>query len=344
MHVPKFISQIPVQFNHAFHSVSVKGSNAKKGAVNFLKSRGDHFAQSDFWKNYGKPLYERNIEPLKKGDYLFLAGMTCVAAAVVIVAIKIFTIAAFPLALGCASLIFMGTCSYLSNQTRQHFDDLAWDRVDEIRKLADKTTPNNQNFGDISAERAHLSKPVFNHLKDDLKQLDEEIRAFKSAVISSNYEDKKKIIKTHLTLLKSIVQAHAQDLACIQALEKEIDKSGQKNQDFTALESQKQKLHDLQTAPARDHIADMQKQVNALVKALQGPNLADSKKAFIEYAEGLQRKLASHKKITDLSTDEFEADDLDDKTKNLNAKNPKNKLNAKKDDVDPDVAIEDDIE
>lgn len=291
MHVPMFISQMPVQISHAFHSVAVRGTKAKKCAVNILKSRRDDLAQSDFWKHSCKPFYERHFEPLKKGDYIFLGAMTCVAALVVFVSVKIFTVAAFPLALGCATLIFLLSCIRLRDKSRRHFNDIAINYVGEIRQIADQITPQNQKFGDISAKRALMSKPTFDHLDKELKQLDEEIRTFKSAVLASPYEDKKKMVKTHLTLLQNIVQGHAQDLSLLQALEQEVDKAGQPNQDFEALEKQKQKLHDLQTVLARDHIVDLQKQVNSLVKALQGPSLADSKKSILNYIEGLQNRL-----------------------------------------------------
>lgn len=291
MHVPKFISQIPVHMNQAFNTVAAKSTKAKDFVVNFFKARRDHFVQSDFWKGYGKPFYTRHIEPLKKKDYAILGIMLTVATAVIVVAVKIFTVAAFPLALGGAALIVLGTCSYLRSQINQHFNKQAWDHVDEIRQIADKITSQNQKFGDISEERVKMSKPGFEHLKDDLKQLDEEIRTFRKAVLSSNSDEKKKIIKTHLTVLKGIVQGNAQDTALIQALEQEVDKAGQKNQNLEALELQKQKLHELQTVPAQNHIADLQKQVNTLVKALQGPVLADSKKSFLKYVEGLQSKL-----------------------------------------------------
>lgn len=306
--VPNFISQIPDQLNDAFIQVIVKGAEITKSITDYFETKRNDFIQTDFWQQQGKPFYERNIEPLDTTDYLLLGGSLCSAVLITAVTVSIFTVAAFPLALGGGTLLFAGACTYSRYRVRKHFDNLAWDHIDEIRRLSYKTSSKQQYFGNISEERARLMQPEFSHLDIQIKELDEELRKFRNVVLSADCNDKKNVVKAHLTYLVNLVQTSAHDKALIEALESEIDKVGQKNQNLTALETNKQKLHDLQTTQARTHIAELKQQIDTFVKATEGPSLTDSREVFRKFAEGLQEKLASHRTIEDLSLDDDEND------------------------------------
>src|SRR5262249_35833737 len=106
-----------------------------------------------------------------------------------LIAINIFTIGALPLAAGGVTLILL----YLQNRVHKHFNEIAWDYVDQIRKFAHVTTAENQKFANISLLRAYLMRPEFKRLDSELKLLDEEIRKFREVVLKSHGEDQKNL-------------------------------------------------------------------------------------------------------------------------------------------------------
>ncbi len=310
MFISNFIRQVPNQIENGFFQMILIGAKAKKKVEGYCKIKCDEWSQSDLWQQYGKPLYERNIKPLTPLDYVVLGGSLCLAALVTAIAVKTLSWAALPLGLSVGALLFLGACAFSRYRVRKYFDRVAWSPVDQIRRTASVMTQKNQRFGTISYFRNDLRKSEFAHLESVTKELDEEIRKFRGAIIRSNLDDKQLIVKTHLAYIKPLVQGHPQDMALIDDLEKEVDKVGSADQDPEALERQKQKLHHLQTLQAISHRVELRKQIDALVKSSEGPTLADSKKAFIEYLEGLQRKLDPSKMIEDLSLDNESDEDV----------------------------------
>jgi hypothetical protein len=96
------------------------------------------------------------------------------------------------------------------------------------------------------------------------------------------------------------------------------------------------------------HIDELQKQIDALVKAaaIEGPNLNDSKQTFIEHLEGLQRKLAPYQEIEPLSDDELDIEDeldikdkTDEKSK-FDEDDKKSQDDPKNDPQDGDISSE----
>lgn len=293
MQVPEMIRQIPMQAFHAWERVNNFGEITRNWIIEHWKSQRDSWNQGDFWQNYGKPFYDRNIRPLDKTDFLLITGSLIAAVAIMVVALKVFGIAAFPLAIGADALLVFGTWMFSRYRLRKHFDGVAWGHVDQIRRVANEITYKNQKFGELNQIRTLLQKPEFSHLEADIKQLDEEIRKFRSVVLAPYFEDKQQIVKAHIQYVKVLVQAHAQDKAIVEALEVEINKVGKKEQNLELLETQKQKLREIRTAAVRDHLNELNQQINDLVRTAQGPDFTDSKKAFMKHLEGLMRKLSN---------------------------------------------------
>lgn len=314
MFIPNFIRQIPTHMDNALRQVIIKGAEAKHWLTDYWTTKRDEFSQFTWWQESGKPFYERNIKPLTKIDYLRLTGSVLTAVLLTTVAMRRFGVGAFPLAASGGTLIVMGAYYLSRNTVQKHFDEKAWGHIDQIRRIAHKITDKNQKFGDINQHRTPLMQPEFKHLDDDLKKLDEEISKFKTAVLSPSCEDKKQIIKAHLTYLRTLVQANAQDKNAMDALEEAVDKVGQTDQDLNALELQKQKLHDLQTLAAQTHIVELKQQIDALIKTIGTPILADSKKALIKHLEGLQKKLAQYLEVKDLSIEDEKIEEHDEQS------------------------------
>lgn len=304
MQVPNFIRQIPVQFDHACRSFIIKGAEAQQWIAQYAKTKIDGIGRSDLWQQYAKDIYERNIEPLTKFDYFLFAGSLATALLVIKLAINRFTIGALPLAAGGSTLIVMGSYYISRYRVRKHFNEIAWEYVDQIRKFAHVTTSKNKEIDDIIQLRAYLRRPEFAHWDSDLKLLDEEIRKFREALLKPHSEDKKEIVKAHLDLLRTHIPNPSADKNLLDELEQAIDKVGQSDQDLKEIETRKQQLVNLQTPAAMTHIDELKKQVNALVKAAERPSFQNSKKAFIKFLEGFQNNLASYRDIEPLLDDE----------------------------------------
>ncbi len=68
MEAPAFFRQIPPYFHDARQHVEAFGNKMKEK----LAPLGQRIGASEKWINYGKPLYERYIQPLDKWDYSLL--------------------------------------------------------------------------------------------------------------------------------------------------------------------------------------------------------------------------------------------------------------------------------
>jgi hypothetical protein len=300
MHIPNLIRQIPNQIENGFIQVIFIGIRITEKIVEYWTTKCAEWSQSDLWRQYGNPLYERNIKPLNRLDHVILGGSLSIAALVTAVAVKTLSIAALPLGLSLGALLFSGACVFSRSRARTHFDKIACEHIDQIRQIAYNITAKNQQFNTIHQYFALLQQPKFKHLENVIKELEEEIRKFKIVVLSPQRDDKQSLVKAHLAYVKTIVQGHIPDAALIDNLEKEVDKVGRDDQDLQALEMQKHKLHDLQTLQAHVHIVELQQQIDALVKAAEGPALADSKQDLMVYLERVQRNLDRSKTIEKL--------------------------------------------
>ena len=300
MHVPEFIRQIP-SFRNTWEPVISFGRTSKDLIVGIWKASLNYLSQTDLWQKQGKSIYGRRIQPLKKTDYMYMTGSLIISSIATALAVYLFGIAVFPLSIGGSTLVVMGVCSLSFNSVQTHFNEIAWGHVDNIRRTANDITYKNQKFAPLNHLRGLLEQPEFDHLKENLKTLDEEIRKFRSVALAPYYEDKFQIVTGHLTKLKGLVNANAQDKVLIEALEAEINKVGKADQDLEKLEMQKQSLLQLQIPPARLHLIELSQQINDLVKVAQSPDFTDSKNAFMKYLEAFMTKLAAHKKIEDLT-------------------------------------------
>ena len=193
----------------------------------------------------------------------------------------------------------MGSWTFSRWRVRKDFNDIAWEHVDKIRRAAHETTHENQNFGEIYREKGFLTKPEFDHLEQDRKQLDEEIQKFRAVILKPHFEKLQIIVKAHIEFLKPLVSNNPHDKAILEALEQQVDKVRTKQEDLGALETQKQKLNDLQIEAAKNHHFILGKQVDDLIQVSQAPAITDTKKAFNAYLTALQNKL-SHKQVEEL--------------------------------------------
>jgi hypothetical protein len=313
MQIPGFIQQIPNPFQMIWGPITYMAQTPINAITGIWTTSRDYCSQTNFWQQQGKPLYERNIQPLTKFDFMLLSGSVMLSSAGTIYALSKCGVAALPLTIGFAALSVLGACGYSRYCLRNHFKEIAWGHVDNIRRAANKTTNTNQNLGTIADYRKHLEKPEFDDLNDDKKQLDEEIRKFRSVALAPYYEDKLQILTGHLKVLKDLVQANVQDKALVEALEAEVNKVKKPEQNLEKLETQKQALRQLKTPTAHFHFNEVSKQINDLIKVAQSPDFDDAKNAFMQYLTGLMGRLAHHKKIEALSPlDPLDADTATD--------------------------------
>jgi hypothetical protein len=197
MYIPNIIREIPDYTQHVMMQVIIKGAEGKQWIDSCWKAKRDAFCQDDFWQETGKPFYERHIEPLDQTDYLLLGGSLGVAILITFVAIKHFEIAVLPIAVGCSTLIVVGAYSLSSQRVHKKIDHIAWDYVDNIRNIAKDMSDQDPQFGEIAQEVAKLQQPKFEHLKDDIKELKQEIDKFRTAD-ESTFDDSKQAFIAYL--------------------------------------------------------------------------------------------------------------------------------------------------
>ena len=183
MLIPQCIQHIPTQINEAFNWTIRKGAQAKQGVADYWRIKCREYSQSTFWQQMGKPFYERHIQPLNLTDYLLLSGGLATAILVTIVAVKILTVAVFPLAAAGGTLIIMGAFSLSRHRVRQHFNEIAWENIDQIRRIVHQMETTDPQFSEISEERAQLMPSKFEHLKEDLDRLDQETDKFQKIAL-----------------------------------------------------------------------------------------------------------------------------------------------------------------
>lgn len=299
MYITNFTPLISSHLNHAWEWI--KKTQTKQKVAHYWQQKAENFNQSEFWQQYGKPFYKCNIQPLNRTDYFLLGGSLCAAWLTTQIAIKVFTVAAFPLALGLGTLLVTGAYSFSRYRLRKHFDDIAWNHLEEIRQtIAHVNTDKNQQIKRITQHYNLLQQPEFVHLDSDLKQLNEEMRHFRKIALSPSYEDQKIIVQSHLNYLEALVKGEVGDENLIKTLKTEIGKVGQKDQNMESLELHKQKLHDLKVKGARDHIEELERQINDLVQAAQRPTFKNAQQQLLQYIESLQNKLAPDRPINPL--------------------------------------------
>lgn len=295
MEAPAFLGQVPAYFHDARQHVEAFGNKMKEK----LAPLGQRISASENWINHGKPLYERYIQPLDKTDYTLLGVCSALAMVILFIGHKALGIAILPLALGAAVTTIMGSWAFSRWRVNKRFDNVAWDHVDKIRRAAHETTHENQNFADIYLAKGLLTKPEFDHLDKERQRLDDEIQKFRAVILKPHFEKQQKIVKAHIEYLKTLVPANPHDKAILETLEQQVDKVRTKQEDLGALEIQKQKLNDLQTAAAKNHHFNLGKQVDDMIQASQAPAIMDTKKAFNAYLTALQNRL-SHKQVEEL--------------------------------------------
>lgn len=212
MSIPRFIPSIPAYVHTAWNKVSHVGQLAKNRVAKFIESKRNYWKETNFWKQHGKSFYARNIKPLNKMDFLLLTGSLLIASVIVLIASSVFGIGAFPLAMGAGALLVLGAWSFSRNRVRNHFNEIAWEHVNAMRKAAHQMTYTHQQFGPIHHYKGFLAQPEFEHLKEDIKQLDQELFKFRDAVTKiapgADLTDSKKAFIEHLEALQRKLAQH----------------------------------------------------------------------------------------------------------------------------------------
>jgi hypothetical protein len=301
MQIPGFIRNIPSHLQSAWERAGAIKQETQHLVANQWAAAHRYCNQTSLWQQYAKPIYERNIKPLNKIDYTLLTGGLISAGTVMAVSMSIFGLAAFPIAIGTDTFLVLGSWSLSRHRLQKHFNEIAWDYADQIRRAVNDITSKNRSFVEITRFKGLLEKPEFAHLEQDVKQLNDEIEKFRKVASGPYYQEKKQTVKAHLSILKRLVNKDA-DKGVISQLEQEIDKSGTQEQNLELLETHKQQLQQLQTTTAREHLPSLTSQIDELIRSIQGPKFIDSKQTLIQSLENLMRnKLAPHKEIEPLN-------------------------------------------
>ena len=83
-----------------------------------------------------KPWFERNVKALDPCDLMLLVAGLGVSLGVTRLALEQYGWIAFPLSLG-AGAVIMAICFYsVQKVTEQHYNDLAWEQIDQMRRAA----------------------------------------------------------------------------------------------------------------------------------------------------------------------------------------------------------------
>ena len=212
MQVPNLIRQIPDHLSHALIYTIKKWAEITERITQYWETKRTEFAQSNFWKEY-KPLYKRTIEPLNKTDYLILTGSFSSAVLLTATAVNIYSVAILPLAAGVGTLLFAGACHFSIYRVHKHFNKIAWRHIDRIRRTAHGISPTNPNFQTIAAKRSALDQPKFSHLKDDLKNIDDEIEHFRKVFITPERKDQTPILADAKQAFKNYLEGFQRKLA-----------------------------------------------------------------------------------------------------------------------------------
>lgn len=137
-----------------------------------------------------RPLIDRYIKPLNQTDYFILGCAVFGSGLLMTVVLRRLGIGALPLVAGGVCTLIGGAGKFSSYRTKKHFDDTAWNTINQIRLEALKATQDSPP--DIASLRGTLNKYQFEHLKKDLKQLDKKIDKFNKGLDKPLKLDKRK--------------------------------------------------------------------------------------------------------------------------------------------------------
>lgn len=297
MSVPQVFSQIPSYLDAACQYVDSKSHQAKDWIVARFDTMQDFVVKSELWIQTGKPFYDRRIKPLDKTDLITITGALILSGFIMKLALKILGKGILPLAAGIGAIMVSGAVYYSQYRLQKHFDEIAWDHVDNIRRFANATTLRKHHFGKMAKYRGRLQKSEFEHLKEQLKTLDSEIVKFKKAAKTPQMKDEQDAAKALLKFMNTVPNTPATDKTLLANLEKEIDHIGTDNLNLPQLHAHKYALSKLQDPTLRLQIDPLTRQVDKLITASQNPTFNDLKTEFLKYLKALQEQLAAHKLI-----------------------------------------------
>lgn len=297
MRVPAFIGQAQTHVHHAWQKAKEAPRLAKDWIVHQFNQIKQQWEQ-DIWPKHLKPLYERHIAPLNKTDAIILTTSVAVALAIAVLVPVIFGKALIALTAVSGLVLVLGAATFCHHRVRKHFDEKAWEHLDQARRIANNTTYRTQNFPELMSHLGHLHKTEFNHLEQDVKTLEEPLRAFRKAATSPYYADLRQVVSNHLLHLKNnIVAGQAADVQLIEALEQEVAKVGTPQQNLGELENKRLALNGFVTPEARPALPTLLRQIEDLKQATVGPSFQEAKEVFMNHLTTLQHKLASHRNI-----------------------------------------------
>ncbi len=201
----------------------------------------------------------------------------------IVTALKVCTIALFPLITGVAALIVGGALSVSYNRLDKHFNDIAWDQVDEIRRIIYRVTPENSMF-DISKPLKELRKPEFKHLEKDIEQLEKAHESFHKQLSAPYFfENKQQSLKLLLEHIQENPLITQTGQALLKSLEKEIENAIPPQKDTQALEKLQYSLNDpSKLGITQGQFTKLQKEIQNFIEIVREPTLEDKKQIFFK--------------------------------------------------------------
>lgn len=309
MPVPAFVGHAQMHLQQAWTHAGNLARNAPARVGQLYQIPKDWIiakfnAIKDFWNNtvwktfndkiwtpFLKPLHERYIEPLDRFDTVYLTGSAIVAASIAVLTPLIFGKALFAIATVSSLTLVLGACTLASYRAQRQHSEKAWDRIEHMRGAVNCTTARQNYFTLMHQDLAELQTPLYNHHSEDIKVLAQQLESFKKVASAPYYEDRKALVNTLISHLKTLATGIDGDITLLDALEQEIAFVGTPQQNFAAIEAKRLALSNLQTATARQELGTLATRIDELRVSTEGISFKESKKIFDQQLKQFQLKL-----------------------------------------------------
>lgn len=208
MQILTIFSDFPNQIQNTTTHLKLQGTALKKCIATFANKKFKEFKKSYFWTHQLFPLYQRHIKPINKEDLIILGASAATSAIIIVVTTRIFGMGALPMVTGTVTFLNLGAIHVIKERAKKHLNKKTLQHLKAMETAAKGITSEHHNFATILEHSNHLNKPVFHHLETEIKQLDEEFRRFRDAILhpqlhENGKEDAKKVYLQHLQGLKA---------------------------------------------------------------------------------------------------------------------------------------------
>lgn len=222
MHVTQFIGYVQTNFN-----------NAMNGAVEVIRKPWD----DDIWPHTVEPLVKRYIKPLRPIDFIYLTASAVGAVALVVIVPLIFGKAFIPFAGVGSTLLIIGAFTWAGHRLRKHFNNEAVSNHIEpvLEEIRNTTVETRQNTLRLITFRDLYNKN-YDHLKEDLKKVEEQFEVYRKATFAPDYKISKNKILADLEDFIRLPSAGADHVRLFDEMRAEIDKVGTEQQNLGEIE------------------------------------------------------------------------------------------------------------